>query len=169
VFYVDHETSFYLVNKPVVTGWITRWLLLLQEYNERPRRESIRYDIFPKKLCTKSFEKFKRMMIIIIESNWYPYHYFVYNVVFFFLFSKKSPPWSNMYVFRMGIKVIFWGRHLLNNNNNHAPKVHEIIFLFKVYMIFVMIRIDITWIIIKYMNCLTYCSCLTYYSWSSYA
>jgi hypothetical protein len=49
-----------------------------------------------------------------------------------------------MYVFRMGIKVIFWGRHLLNNNNNHAPKVHEIIFLFKVYMIFVMIRIDIT-------------------------
>jgi hypothetical protein len=36
---------------------------------EKPRRESIRYGIFPKTLCTKSFEKFKRIIIIIIESN----------------------------------------------------------------------------------------------------
>jgi hypothetical protein len=27
---------------------------------------------------------------------------------------------------------------------------------------------DLTWIIIKYLKCLTYCSCLTYYSWSNY-
>jgi hypothetical protein len=120
-------------------------------------RESIRYGIFPKTLCTQSFEKFKRMMIIIIiESNWYPYHYFVYNVVVFFLFSEKSPPWLNMYVFRMGTKVIFWGTHLLNKNNNHAHEVHEIIFLFNMYMIFVMIRIDTTWIVINYLKCWTY-------------
>jgi hypothetical protein len=50
----------------------------------------------------------------------------------------------NMHVFRMGTKVIFWGRHLLNKNNNHAPEMHEIIFLFKMYMIFVMIQIDVT-------------------------
>jgi hypothetical protein len=54
------------------------------------------------------------MIIIIIESNWYPYIYLFLNVVVFFLFSEKSSPWSNMYVFCMGIKVNFWGRHLLN-------------------------------------------------------
>jgi hypothetical protein len=94
--------------------------------------------------------------------------FFVWNVVFFF-FSKKSPPWLNMYVFHMSTKVISWGRHLLNKNNYHAPKVHEIIFLFKMYMSFVIIQNDSTWIIIKYLKCLTYCSCLTYYSWSNYA
>jgi len=87
----------------------------------------------------------------------------------FFFFPKKSPPWLNMYVFHMGTKVIFWGRHLLNKNNYHAPEVHEIIFLFKMYMIFVRIQNDSTWIIIKYLKYLTYCSCLTYYSWSNYA
>jgi hypothetical protein len=47
-----------------------------------------------------------------------------------------------MYVFRMGTKVIFWGRHLLNKNNIH--EVHEIIFMFKMYMSFLMIQIGTT-------------------------
>ncbi len=38
---------------------------------EKPRRESIWYDIFSKNNCTESFEKFERMMIIITESNWW--------------------------------------------------------------------------------------------------
>jgi hypothetical protein len=63
----------------------------------------------------------------------------------------------------------FLGKHLLNTNNNQTPKVHEIIFLFKMYVIFVMIRINTIGIIIMYLKCLTYCSCLTYYSWSNYA
>ncbi len=94
---------------------------------------------------------------------------FLFEMLFFFLFSKKSPPWLNMYIFHMSTKVISWGRHLLNKNNYHAPKVHEIIFLFKMYMSFVIIQNDSTWIILKYLKCLTYCSCLTYYSWSNYA
>jgi hypothetical protein len=57
-----------------------------------------------------------------------------------------------MYVFCMGTKVIFWGRHFLNKNNNHAHEVHEIIFLFKKYMIIIMIQTKTTWIIVKYMN-----------------
>jgi len=136
-------------------------------YNEKPRKESIWYGIFPKKIYTKSFEKFKGIMIIIINSNWYPYHYFFWNAIFFP--PKNSPPWLNMYVFHMNIKVNFFGRHILNNNNNQTPKMHEIIFLFKMYMIFVMIQINTIGIIIKYLKCLTYCSCLIYYSWSTYA
>jgi hypothetical protein len=37
-----------------------------------------------------------------------------------------------------------WGRHLLNKNNNHAHEVHEIIFLFKMYMSFVIFQNDST-------------------------
>jgi hypothetical protein len=36
-------------------------------------------------------------------------------------------------------------------------------------MIIMTIRFRTTWIIIKYLKCLTYCSCWTYYSWSNYA
>jgi hypothetical protein len=37
-----------------------------------------------------------------------------------------------------------WGRHLLNKNNNHAPEVHEISFLFKMYISFVIFQNDST-------------------------
>jgi hypothetical protein len=33
VFYVDHQALLYLVNKPMVTCQITRWLSLLQEFD----------------------------------------------------------------------------------------------------------------------------------------
>ena len=32
VFYVDHQSLLYLVNKPIIQGRISRWLLLLQEF-----------------------------------------------------------------------------------------------------------------------------------------
>ncbi len=50
----------------------------------------------------------------------------------------------NMYVFHVGTKVISWGRQLLNKNNNHAPEVHEILFLFKMYISFVIFQNDST-------------------------
>jgi hypothetical protein len=59
---------------------------------------------------------------------------FLFEMLFFSFFPKKLLPWLNMYVFHMGTKVISWGKHLLNKNNYHAPKVHEIIFLFKMYL-----------------------------------
>ncbi len=123
-------------------------------YNEKPRKESIWYGIFPKNFYIKLFEKFKRIMISIINLKWYPYHYYFWNVVFFP--QKKSPPWLKMYVFYMSTEVIFLGRHISNKNNNQAPEVHEIIFLFKIYMIFVIIQINTIRIIIKYLKCLTF-------------
>jgi len=33
VFYVDHQALLYLVNKPLVTSRIAKWLLLLQEFD----------------------------------------------------------------------------------------------------------------------------------------
>ena len=32
VFYVDHQALLYMVNKPIIQGRISRWLLLLQEF-----------------------------------------------------------------------------------------------------------------------------------------
>jgi hypothetical protein len=49
-----------------------------------------------------------------------------------------------MYVFHVSTKVISWGRQLLNKNNNHAHEVHEIIFLFKMYINFVIFQNDST-------------------------
>jgi hypothetical protein len=31
IFFVDHQALLYLVNKPKIIGWITKWLLLLQK------------------------------------------------------------------------------------------------------------------------------------------
>lgn len=33
VFYVDHQTLIYLVNRPIVCKYIARWMFLLQEYD----------------------------------------------------------------------------------------------------------------------------------------
>jgi len=33
IFFVDHRTLLYLVNKPTTTGQIAKWLLLSQEFN----------------------------------------------------------------------------------------------------------------------------------------
>jgi hypothetical protein len=47
--YTDHSSIIYLANKPITNGRVTRWLLLLQEFNitikDRPRRENIVADI----------------------------------------------------------------------------------------------------------------------------
>jgi len=84
--------------------------------NEKPRKESIQYGIFPKKICTESFEKFEKMIINIVDQINILID-FLFEMLFFSFFSKKSLPWLNMYVFHMGTKVISWGRHLLNKNN----------------------------------------------------
>jgi hypothetical protein len=58
-----------------------------------------------------------------------------------FPFIKKVPLWLNMYVLHMSTKVTSLGRYFLNINNNQAPKVHEIIFLFKKYLIIVWFKL----------------------------
>ncbi len=35
ILFANHQALLHLVNKPVVTSWIAKWLLLLQEFNFR--------------------------------------------------------------------------------------------------------------------------------------
>jgi len=43
--HTDHSSVTFLMNKPIINGRITRWLLLLQEFNitiiDRPRRDNL--------------------------------------------------------------------------------------------------------------------------------
>jgi hypothetical protein len=45
ILYTDHSAIRYLDNKPITNGWVTQWLLLLQEFDitikDRPRRENL--------------------------------------------------------------------------------------------------------------------------------
>ena len=47
-FHIDYSTVRFLMNKPITDGRITRWLLLLQEFNitiiDRPRRDNLAAD-----------------------------------------------------------------------------------------------------------------------------
>ena len=44
VLYTDHSIIKYLANKPVTNGRVTRWLIILQEFDikikDRPRKEN---------------------------------------------------------------------------------------------------------------------------------
>jgi hypothetical protein len=48
ILYIDHSIIKYLANKPITNGWVTRWLLLLQEFDitikYRPGRENLVVD-----------------------------------------------------------------------------------------------------------------------------
>ncbi len=33
ILFVNHQALYYLVNKPTITSWIAKWLLLLQEFD----------------------------------------------------------------------------------------------------------------------------------------
>jgi hypothetical protein len=46
--HTDHSSVIFLMNKPITNGRVTRWLLLLQEFNiivlDRPRKENLVVD-----------------------------------------------------------------------------------------------------------------------------
>lgn len=46
--YIDHSAIKYLANKPITNGRVTRWLLLLQEFDitirDQPRKENLMAD-----------------------------------------------------------------------------------------------------------------------------
>ena len=45
-FHVDHSTLLYLVNKHVLTGRLTRWMLLLQEFDfQFPHRPGVQHAV----------------------------------------------------------------------------------------------------------------------------
>jgi hypothetical protein len=47
IFFVDHQTLLYLVNKPTITSRIAKWLLLLQEFDFKLVYKSGRVHFLP--------------------------------------------------------------------------------------------------------------------------
>jgi hypothetical protein len=53
IFFVDHSTLLYLVNKLTVTGWIAKWLLLLQKIDLKLSTNQVE-SIFHQIACLES-------------------------------------------------------------------------------------------------------------------
>jgi hypothetical protein len=77
--HIDHSTIRYLMNKPITNGRVTRWLLLLQEFNitmlDRPGKENVVAD-FLSRIHNEG-------ELILVDDN-FPYEHL-------FAISTKSP------------------------------------------------------------------------------
>jgi hypothetical protein len=81
ILYTDHSTIKYLSNKPITNGRITRWLLLLQEFDitikDRPERENLVIDFLsriPKKddfLTVEDHFPEKHLFDVTTKTSWY--------------------------------------------------------------------------------------------------
>jgi hypothetical protein len=81
ILYTDHSTIKYLANKPITNGWVTRWLLLLQEFNitikDRPGRENLVTDFLshiPKtdnSLTVEDQFQDEHLFVVTIKRPWY--------------------------------------------------------------------------------------------------
>ena len=60
IFHTDHDSLKYLVNKPDLSGWIARWILLLQEFNYevivKPGKANANADYLSRQRGTKALE-----------------------------------------------------------------------------------------------------------------
>jgi hypothetical protein len=79
--YIDHCAIRYIANKPISNGWVTQWLLLLQEFDitikDRPGRENLVVDFLSRIP--------KRDDSLIVEDQFLDEH----------LFSiTTKPPWN---------------------------------------------------------------------------
>jgi hypothetical protein len=81
ILYIDHSAIRYLANKPITNGWVTRWLLLLQEFDitikDRPWRENLVTDFLshiPKTDDSLTFEdQFpdEHVFVFTTKPPWY--------------------------------------------------------------------------------------------------
>jgi hypothetical protein len=79
--YTDHSAIRYLANKPITNGWVTRWLLLLQEFNitikDRSGRENLVADFLsciPKtdnSLTVEDQFPDEHLFVVTIKTPWY--------------------------------------------------------------------------------------------------
>jgi hypothetical protein len=78
--YTDHSAIRYLANKPITNGRVTRWLLILQEFNitikDRPGRENLVADFLSRIPKTNDS--------LIVEDQFPDKHLFVVT---------SKPPW----------------------------------------------------------------------------
>jgi hypothetical protein len=84
---VDHQTLIYLADKPIVIGWITRWLLLLQEFNFQVIYKPRKVQFVPDQLsCAKNGEP-----TIGVEDQ-------VLDAIFFLIIVDKYAPIKEYFV-----------------------------------------------------------------------
>ena len=79
--YTDHSAIKYLANKPITNGRITRWLILLQEFDitvkDRPRKENPVADFLsrmPKPINAAAVEyQFpdEHLFAVVVQTPWY--------------------------------------------------------------------------------------------------
>eukprot|EP00253_Pinus_taeda_P010530 PITA_10530 len=79
--HTDHSAIRYLMNKPITNGRVTRWLLLLQEFNiivlDRPRKQNIVADFLSRIQNTKEDypveDKFpdEYLFVVTTKTPWY--------------------------------------------------------------------------------------------------
>ncbi len=77
--FVDHQALIYLVNKPIINGQITRWLLLLYEFNFKViyKPEKVHF-VLDQLLCARNGEpivgvedQLLNAIIFLLTTNWY--------------------------------------------------------------------------------------------------
>ena len=78
--YTDHSSIIYLANKPITNGRITRWLLLLQEFDitikDHPRKENVITDFLsrvPKIEDTLTVDdqfSDEHLFVVVLRTPW---------------------------------------------------------------------------------------------------
>ena len=81
VLYTDHSAIKFLANKPVTNGRVTRWLILLQEFDitikDRPRKENPVADFLsrmPKPIDAAAVEDHflnENLFVVTVRTPWY--------------------------------------------------------------------------------------------------
>ena len=79
--YTDHSSIGYLANKPITNGRMTRWLLLLQEFDitikDRPGKENLVADFLsqvPKindSLAVEDQFPYEHFFSVVLKASWY--------------------------------------------------------------------------------------------------
>eukprot|EP00253_Pinus_taeda_P014958 PITA_14958 len=81
ILYTDHSAIKYLANKPITNGRITRWLILLQEFDitikDRPGKENLVADFLsrlPKPIDAVAVEDqflYEHLFSVVVQTPWY--------------------------------------------------------------------------------------------------
>ena len=81
VLYTDHSAIKYLANKPVTNGRVTRWLILLQEFDitikDRPRKENPVVDFLSRMPKTDDLAAVEvqfldeHLFVVTVKTPWY--------------------------------------------------------------------------------------------------